>query len=71
MLNRFVADYLETLAQADFRPVPKVAGRLLSCDGLLMEATGLTVPVGTDIPMTRAPDGSYTRSGPAAVVRRP
>ena len=47
MLNRFVADYLETLAQADFRPVPKVAGRLLSCDGLLMEATGLTVPVGT------------------------
>lgn len=47
MLNRFVADYLETLARADFRPVPKVAGRLLSCDGLLMEATGLTVPVGT------------------------
>ena len=47
MLNRFVADYLETLSQADFRPMPKVAGRLLSCDGLLMEATGLTVPVGT------------------------
>lgn len=47
MLNRFAADYLETLAQADFRPTPKVAGKLAACDGLLMEAVGLTVPVGT------------------------
>ena len=47
MLNRFTADYLETLAQADFAPRATVAGRLASYDGLLMEAVGLSLPVGT------------------------
>ncbi|MDP1028209.1 FliI/YscN family ATPase [Sphingomonas sp. KR1UV-12] len=47
MLNRFTADYLDTLADADFRPTPTVSGRLASYDGLLMEAVGLTLPVGT------------------------
>jgi len=47
MLNRFTADYLETLGVADFRPTPKVSGRLASYDGLLMEAIGLSLPVGT------------------------
>jgi len=47
VLNRFTADYLETLAVADFRPAPKVSGRLSSYDGLLMEAVGLSLPVGT------------------------
>lgn len=47
MLNRFTTDYLETLGVADFRPAPKVSGRLASYDGLLMEAVGLSLPVGT------------------------
>ena len=47
MLNRFTADYLETLGNADFVAAPKVSGRLASFDGLLMEAVGLTLPVGT------------------------
>jgi flagellum-specific ATP synthase len=47
MLNRFTADYLETLSNADFVARPKVSGRLASFDGLLMEAVGLTLPVGT------------------------
>jgi len=47
MLNRFTADYLETLAQADFAPRVSVSGRLSSYDGLLMEAVGLSLPVGT------------------------
>lgn len=47
MLNRFTTDYLETLGMADFTPAPKVSGRLASFDGLLMEAVGLTLPVGT------------------------
>ncbi|GGB23505.1 flagellum-specific ATP synthase FliI [Sphingomonas metalli] len=47
MLNRFTADYLGTLANADFRPTPTVSGRLASYDGLLMEAVGLKLPVGT------------------------
>lgn len=47
MLNRFTADYLETLAVADFVPRAAVSGRLSSYDGLLMEAVGLTLPVGT------------------------
>ncbi|TXC72437.1 FliI/YscN family ATPase [Sphingomonas ginsenosidivorax] len=47
MLNRFTTDYLETLGMADFTPTPKVSGRLASFDGLLMEAVGLTLPVGT------------------------
>ncbi len=47
MLNRFTNDYLETLGIADFRPAPKVSGRLSSYDGLLMEAVGLSLPVGT------------------------
>ena len=47
MLNRFTADYLDTLATADFAPRPRVSGRLSSFDGLLMEATGLQLPVGT------------------------
>lgn len=47
MLNRFGADYLDALAQADFRPKAAVSGRLASYDGLLMEAVGLSLPVGT------------------------
>jgi flagellum-specific ATP synthase len=47
MLNRFTADYLDTLAQADFAPRATVCGRLSSYDGLLMEAVGLSLPVGT------------------------
>ncbi|MBB4152335.1 flagellum-specific ATP synthase [Sphingomonas jinjuensis] len=47
MLNRFTADYLDTLGHADFRPTPSVSGRLASYDGLLMEAVGLSLPVGT------------------------
>ena len=47
MLNRFTADYLETLSNADFVAKPKVSGRLASFDGLLMEAVGLSLPVGT------------------------
>ncbi|WP_425229116.1 FliI/YscN family ATPase [Sphingomonas sp.] len=47
MLNRFAGDYLDTLAAADFAARPRVSGRLSSFDGLLMEAVGLQVPVGT------------------------
>ena len=47
MLNRFTHDYLEALAACDFAPKPKVSGRLASYDGLLMEAVGLSLPVGT------------------------
>ena len=47
MLGRFTADYLETLGVTDFCPTPKVSGRLSSYDGLLMEAVGLSLPVGT------------------------
>lgn len=47
MLNRFTSDYLEALGAGDFAPRPKVAGRLASYDGLLMEAIGLSLPVGT------------------------
>lgn len=47
MLNRFASDYLDTLATTDFRPRASVAGRLSACDGLLMEAIGLQLPVGT------------------------
>ncbi|WP_404373492.1 FliI/YscN family ATPase [Sphingomonas sp. MMS24-J45] len=47
MLNRFTGDYLDSLGLPDFTPRPKVSGRLASFDGLLMEAVGLTLPVGT------------------------
>ena len=47
MLNRFTTDYLDTLGAADFVPAPRVSGRLASYDGLLMEAVGLSLPVGT------------------------
>jgi flagellum-specific ATP synthase len=47
MLNLFTADYLDGLACRDFVAKPKVSGRLSSFDGLLMEAVGLTLPVGT------------------------
>ena len=47
MLNDFAADYLGTLAAAGTAPRPRVSGRLSSFDGLLMEAVGLQVPVGT------------------------
>jgi flagellum-specific ATP synthase len=46
MLKRFAEDYLSSLAM-DFTPQPQVIGRLASFDGLLMEAVGITVPVGT------------------------
>lgn len=47
MLNRFTHDYLESLGVPDFNPNPTISGRLASFDGLLMEAVGLTLPVGT------------------------
>lgn len=47
MLNDFSEHYLEGLACRDFVSEPKVSGRLSSFDGLLMEAVGLTLPVGT------------------------
>ncbi|WP_298091885.1 FliI/YscN family ATPase [uncultured Sphingomonas sp.] len=47
MLNRFAADYLGTLGSADFVAAPRVSGRLSSYDGLLMEAVGLNLAVGT------------------------
>lgn len=47
MLNRFTDDYLDSLGSAGFVPTPKVSGRLASFDGLLMEAIGLNLPVGT------------------------
>lgn len=47
MLTTFAADYLSHLARADFTPKLIVSGRLSSCDGLLMEAVGLSLPVGT------------------------
>jgi len=46
MLNSFAADYLDRL-QLDFTPQPETIGRLASFDGLLMEAVGLSLPVGT------------------------
>lgn len=47
MLNRFAEDYLESLGTSGFVPKPKISGRLASFDGLLMEAIGLNLPVGT------------------------
>jgi flagellum-specific ATP synthase len=47
MLGRFTGDYLDALGSAPFTPAPKVSGRLASYDGLLMEAVGLSLPVGT------------------------
>ncbi|KTT75521.1 FliI/YscN family ATPase [Sphingomonas endophytica] len=47
MLNRFASDYLDTLALSGTRPKARVSGRLSSYDGLLMEAVGLSLPVGT------------------------
>jgi flagellum-specific ATP synthase len=47
MLTSFASDYLDTLAGADFTARPRVSGRLSSFDGLLMEAIGLQLPVGT------------------------
>ena len=47
MLNAFAAHYLEGIAGSGFTPQPAVSGRLASFDGLLMEATGLSLPVGT------------------------
>ncbi len=47
MLNRFTADYLDGLGCAGFAAQPKISGRLSSYDGLLMEAVGLSLPVGT------------------------
>jgi flagellum-specific ATP synthase len=46
MLKAFAHDYLSRLA-LDFTPQPEVIGRLSSFDGLLMEAVGLSLPVGT------------------------
>ncbi len=57
MLNRFAADYLDGLANADFAPKPRVSGRLASFDGLLMEAVGLNLPVGTICRVGASGDG--------------
>ncbi len=47
MLNSFAEDYLGTIALSGARPKARVSGRLSSYDGLLMEAIGLSLPVGT------------------------
>ena len=47
MLNRFAEDYLGGMTDVAFAPRPMVSGRLASYDGLLMEAVGLSLPVGT------------------------
>ncbi len=47
MLNGFARDYLNDLGEIAFTPAPIVSGRLSSYDGLLMEAVGLSLPVGT------------------------
>ncbi|MBN2973834.1 FliI/YscN family ATPase [Roseomonas aeriglobus] len=47
MLNDFADRYLDALGASDFAPRPSIAGRLASFDGLLMEAVGLSLPVGT------------------------
>ncbi|MBX9860305.1 MAG: FliI/YscN family ATPase [Sphingomonas sp.] len=47
MSTAFATDYLEAIEGCGFSPKPVVAGRLASFDGLLMEATGLALPVGT------------------------
>ncbi len=57
MLNRFAADYLGGMAQAAFAPKPAISGRLSSCDGLLMEAVGLSLPVGTVCSVGDGPGG--------------
>jgi flagellum-specific ATP synthase len=46
VLKTFAHNYLCSLA-LEFTPQPEVIGRLSSYDGLLMEAVGLTLPVGT------------------------
>ncbi len=47
MLNRFATDYLQSLGTAELAPSPRISGRLAAFDGLLMEAVGLNLPVGT------------------------
>ncbi|WP_315763112.1 FliI/YscN family ATPase [Sphingomonas sp. Y38-1Y] len=47
MLTRFADDYLGAIGASAFVPQPRVSGRLASYDGLLMEAVGLSLPVGT------------------------
>ena len=47
MLTNFATEYLEGLNCGAFVPRPRVSGRLSSYDGLLMEAVGLSLPVGT------------------------
>ena len=47
MLGAFGEAYLEGLGAPEFTPRPVVSGRLASYDGLLMEAVGLSLPVGT------------------------
>ncbi len=55
MLTRFAGDYLATLTAHAPAPQPRVAGRLAACDGLLMEAVGLRLPVGTVCAVGDAP----------------
>ncbi|RDE06151.1 FliI/YscN family ATPase [Sphingomonas aracearum] len=47
MMTDFADSYLGALESLDFAPRPKISGRLSSFDGLLMEAVGLSLPVGT------------------------
>lgn len=47
MLNGFTDDYIERLGASEFVARPRISGRLASYDGLLMEAVGLQLPVGT------------------------
>ena len=47
MLNLFAESYLDGMAGMAFAPRAVVSGRLSSYDGLLMEAVGLSLPVGT------------------------
>ena len=47
MLDTFATSFLDAIEESGFTPAPKVSGRLASFDGLLMEAIGLNLPVGT------------------------
>ena len=56
MLSDFATDYIDVLTCPDFVARPKVSGRLASYDGLLMEAVGLSLPVGTVCAIGDTPD---------------
>jgi flagellum-specific ATP synthase len=58
MPGRFAAALLADIETSDFVPRFRVHGRLAAFDGLLMEAVGLTVPVGTVCTIATAQGGA-------------